>query len=347
MAEGDEASATSEASVTNETSGESGDEVVAGAATRGAAGGDIRFSDVPEELVQACESRVASLLAEERSASTPIVRKLRQSLQRGKLSLPVVSTTLSRVLALLGTEDVAIEDLALAVETDPALATKVVGVANSGLYGGIDSVTSVRDALMRTGLEQAKNIVAGVAIRSSVFQARGYDEVMDAIWRRSLATAIAMSELLEDDPVFSDSAFLTGLVHDVGRIVLLATAAVPLADAGDAPSAEAVEDAGNALRCELGAIALSSWTFADEMVEAISWQERPDDCPEDARALTCALYAADTLVNLDARGWTPGENEHADRMVEALIAPFGVELERCPEIQRVIEGGLAAFTKLI
>jgi len=326
---------------------ETGDEVVAGASDRGAAGGDIRFSDVPEELVEACRARVATLLAEPRNDATKMVRKLRQALDRGRLSLPVVSTTLSRVLALLGNEEVAIEDLALAVETDPALATKVVGVANSGLYGGIDSVTSVRDTLMRTGLEQAKNIVAGVAIRSSVFQARGYDDVMDAIWRRSLMTAIAMSELLEDDPAFSDSAFLTGLVHDVGRIVLLATATVPLADAGDAPTKEAVEEAGAALRCELGAIALSSWTFADEMVEAISWQERPDDCPEDARSLTCALYAADTFVNLYERGWEPGQNEHADRMVEALIAPFGVELSRAPEIQRVIEGGLAAFTKLI
>ena len=322
------------------------DDVVEGASSRGAAGGDIRFAEVPQELVEACHVKLEELMVD-RSEASPLYRKLRQAVVRERLSLPVISTTLTRVLGLLGQEDVSIDDLALAVETDPALATKVVGVANSGFYGGIDSIGSVRDALMRTGLEQAKNIVAGVAIRSSVFRAQGFDELMDKIWNRSLATAIGMSELLEENPAFSESAFLMGLVHDVGRIVLVATAAAPLAEAGKAPSAAIVEAAGDAIRCELGAIALASWTFSDEMVEAITWQECPEESPEDARPLTEALYAADTLVNLKARGWKPGENKEADALVEELIAPFGLDLARCEEILLAIEGGLAAFTKLI
>ena len=52
-------------------------------------------------------------------------------------------------------------------------------------------------------------------------------------------------------------------------------------------------------------------------------------------------------MNLYERGWESGQNEHADRMVEALISPFGVELARAPEIKHTIEGGLSAFTKLI
>lgn len=103
--------------------------------------------------------------------------------------------------------------------------------------------------------------------------------------------------------------------------------------------------AGGDLR--FGAIALSSWTFSDEMVEAISYQECPEESPETSRPLTEALYAADTLVNLHERGWQPGENEQADAMVEELIAPFGVDRTRCDESIRAVEGGLAAFTKLI
>lgn len=51
-------------------------------------------------------------------------------------------------------------------------ATSALDAANSGFFGGLDSIVSVRDALMRTGLEYAKNVVAGVAIRCRTFAVR-------------------------------------------------------------------------------------------------------------------------------------------------------------------------------
>ena len=323
-----------------------GREVDRGASGRGAAGGDIRFSDIPSELIEAC-SRKLDLALSERTIATPLLRGLRRALRQERLVLPVVSSTLGRVFALLEREDVRISDLALAIEADPVLATKVVGVANSGFYGGIDSIVSVEDALMRTGLEQAKNIVAGVAIRSSIFTTDGFNEVVDLIWRRSMATALASLALLEDNPETRDSAFLLGLVHDIGRTALLATAAPPLVAAGESPTNEAIEAAGNEIRCELGAIVLASWMFDDEMVDAVIWQERPDDCPEESRLLTRGLYAADTLVNLGERGWRPGENEQMDHIVRELLEPMGVGFERSTEILMLVDGGLAAFSKLI
>jgi HD-like signal output (HDOD) protein len=152
---------------------------------------------------------------------------------------------------------------------------------------------------------------------------------------------------MEDNPQTRDSAFLLGLVHDIGRTVLLATAAPPLVAAGEPPTNEAIEAAGNEIRCELGAIVLAAWMFDDEMVDAVTWQERPDDCPQESRLLTQGLYAADTLVNLGERGWRPGQNEQMDDIVRELLEPMGVEFERSEEILLLVEGGLAAFTKLI
>jgi len=125
--------------------------VVEGASGRGAAGGDIRFRDIPSEGI---EVRVAKLEAalENRTIAMPLLRMLRRALLQERLVLPVVSSTLGRVFELLERDDVQIDDLALAIESDPALATKLVGVANSGFYGGFNLIVSVRDALMRTGL---------------------------------------------------------------------------------------------------------------------------------------------------------------------------------------------------
>jgi len=83
------------------------------------------------------------------------------------------------------------------------------------------------------------------------------------------------------------------------------------------------------------------------MVDAVTWQERPDDCPAESRLLTQGLYAADTLVNLGERGWRPGQNEQMDDIVRELLEPMGVDFERSEEILLLVEGGLAAFSKLI
>ncbi|MEZ7981986.1 MAG: hypothetical protein QMC74_20070 [Myxococcota bacterium] len=55
------------------------EQVDEGVSSRGAAGWDIRFSDVPEELIEACKERLESLLVD-RATATPIYRKLRQAL---------------------------------------------------------------------------------------------------------------------------------------------------------------------------------------------------------------------------------------------------------------------------
>lgn len=322
------------------------DDIVTGSSGRGAAGGDVRFSNVPSELVASCHERIAELI-EQGSPARPLLVNLRSALSRERLALPVISTTLTRVLRLLENDSVEISELALAVESDPALATKIVGVANSSFYGGIESVGSVEDALMRTGLEQAKNVVAGVAIRSSIFKAPGYERVVDAMWQRSIATAFAALALLETNPRWRDSAFLLGLVHDVGRIVMLATAAVPLARKGRVYSDEVIEEVGGAIRCELGAIALAAWIFDDEMVDAVSWQERPDLCPEASQGLCSGLYAADTIVNLTLRGWIPTQHDEVDQRVLELLAPLGYDLQQCAEIVLLVESGMSAFTKLV
>ena len=89
-----------------------GKKVEEGATGRGAAGGDVRFSDVPRELIEACKKRLDALLEDE-TAATPIFRKLRSALQRELFALPVISTTLSRVLGLLAKDGVTVSELAI------------------------------------------------------------------------------------------------------------------------------------------------------------------------------------------------------------------------------------------
>jgi len=167
------------------------------------------------------------------------------------------------------------------------------------------------------------------------------------MWQRSIATAFATLALLESDRRYRESAFLLGLIHDVGRIVLLATAAVPLAQKNKIFPDDVIEEAGGALRCELGAIALASWAFDDDLIDAVTWQDQPESCPEASRDLCAGLYAADTIVNLTVRGWIPTQHEEVDQCVLELLEPFGYDLQQCAEILLLVESGMSAFTKLV
>ena len=166
------------------------------------------------------------------------------------------------------------------------------------------------------------------------------------LWKRSISTALAALALLEADGRWRDSAFLLGLVHDIGRIVLLASTAVPMAERGKVFPPPVIEEAGSAIRCELGAIALSAWAFDDEMIDAVIWQEQPERCPEATRPLCAGLYAADTVVNLGFRGWVPGQDGGLDEAVLELVEPLGFDLQQCTELLLIVESGMSAFTKL-
>ena len=75
------------------------------ASRRGAAGGDVRMSDVPQEYVEACLERLSEESVEG-EPKTPLLRILERAIRRDQLVLPMVSTTLTRVLGLLERPDV-------------------------------------------------------------------------------------------------------------------------------------------------------------------------------------------------------------------------------------------------
>jgi len=77
-------------------------DVVEGASGRGAAGGDVRFRDIPSEGIEACVAKLEAAL-EKRTIAMPLLRMLRRALLQERFVLPVVSSTLSHSVSV-GTE---------------------------------------------------------------------------------------------------------------------------------------------------------------------------------------------------------------------------------------------------
>lgn len=135
--------------------------------------------------------------------------------------------TTPRIAALVA--DVAdLEAITAIVAEDPPLAAKVLRVANSALYGVGEPVQSIQRAATVLGGRTLRRIVLQVEIYQQYEQLRGpLREEFDDLWTHSIFVAqisqILADELRHDAQLDLDKFYTSGLLHDLGKIVMLAS----------------------------------------------------------------------------------------------------------------------------
>jgi HD-like signal output (HDOD) protein/GGDEF domain-containing protein len=133
-------------------------------------------------------------------------------------SLPAVAAEVLRI-----TSEPRIDARALkeCLERDPALATRLLRVVNSSLFGLSRQVTDLGQALALIGIRPLKMLVLGFSLPKELFSGLEAD-VLSHYWRRTLIKAIAARELAERQfHVAGDEAFIAGLVQDIGVLALI------------------------------------------------------------------------------------------------------------------------------
>ncbi len=114
------------------------------------------------------------------------------------------------------------EQLAAVLQADPAVAGRIVKVANSAYFRRSGNISSVRQATTLLGLRLVTQIITMVSQSKKLGQAvSGYGMEAGVLWRHSLSVAI-LAELLARQTGWKDrsEAFLAGLMHDAGKIIL-------------------------------------------------------------------------------------------------------------------------------
>ncbi len=281
-------------------------------------------------------------------APARLLEAFARDLRANELQLPVLPDSVSRVMPLIGQEEVDLGELAMLVELDPVLAVKVVGVANSAFYRGVERAESVRDALMRMGLRQARNVVLAVALQSSVFKVPGYEVQAQDVWFHSLFTAFACEALLAKISPWQNAGFLLGLSHDVGRIAMLHFAARERRREPEAPHVrpEIVREVSELLHERLGAYALRSWDFADDLVQVVAHHHRWETITDERKPLARALAAGDTFAHWLEGGGAAGDGVMTPELVELLEA-LDVDEAQGQQLVRDVHGQFEALSNLI
>ena len=152
-----------------------------------------------------------------KTAQESVREHLRDVMERYKLpSLPVVVT---KVLITLKDPDFSVRQLSRVISDDVALAGRTLAISRSPRYAQRRQPRSVHEAILVLGFHTLRNIVMAAAAQSFLSRT---NKVAKRLWSHSLAAALAARMLSERTGIADpELAFLAGLLHDVGEIILL------------------------------------------------------------------------------------------------------------------------------
>ncbi|MDZ7750522.1 MAG: HDOD domain-containing protein [Gammaproteobacteria bacterium] len=139
--------------------------------------------------------------------------------------LPPLPVASQRLLAILSSEDAGMGEVAEAIELDPALAARIVGVARSAFFGNTTTIYGVKDAIIRVlGLDMVRSLGLSISLGDALSyeQTRGFDArrywisaLLTADMARFLAPRVALDHQPQAEP-----AYLSGLLHGLGLLAL-------------------------------------------------------------------------------------------------------------------------------
>lgn len=214
-------------------------------------------------------------------------------------SIPTIATSKMRLFELLEEEEADVREVERIISSDPAMAAKVIRLANSSFYRHSAGAMGIHEAIMTIGFDMVKCISLSIA----VLETFGSNTlVAKDLWYHSYAVALTGCSLGRNR-IEQEWLFTGGLLHDLGRMVLLYKCPeiyVPLCSATAWPSREREQEVFGTDHASLGRLVSSHWHFPDEVIEIIATHHEP------AHRLSALVQIVDDHVHT-LQGQTPSE----------------------------------------
>ncbi|HQU16734.1 MAG TPA: HDOD domain-containing protein [Gammaproteobacteria bacterium] len=269
-------------------------------------------------------------------------------------NLPSLPGVALRIIELSQDREVKLGKMAEVVSLDPALAAKILRVANSPLYARRRGCANLRQALALLGLNAAQNLALSFSLVSDLLRRRnGVGLDYPRFWKRSLLAALSARALAARLRLpNSEEVFLAALLQDVGMLAL--DKGMPELYRGSASSAS---DHEAVRQCEfqelatdhaqIGATLLKAWNLPERLQQGVAASHDPDAVTAQGslRTFLCAVAVSGRLADVWIR--QPREPALADAVqcagawlglakADVLAAIDSVRTE-LPEIEALFE----------
>jgi putative nucleotidyltransferase with HDIG domain len=246
--------------------------------------------------------------------------------------LPSLPTIVLELMRNLNDQDSDTHLLADKIAQDQALSAKVLRLANSSFYGMQRKVTTIQQAITILGLNSVRALVTGAAVIERYAGNRDSSLDFHAFWRHSIGTALSAKALAKKLSFNQDHAFITGLLHDIGRLVLVTYSAhhyeavIAYRKEHDCHMFEAEQEVLGLDHTIVGRAIMEHWKFPPLILDAVEHHHFLQR--EDIEGLTAVVNLADCIAHgldlspgaedlvppLSGRGWKNLNISKADIM---------------------------------
>jgi len=263
-----------------------------------------------------------------RSAVQAVIDRYRRS----ELRLPNLSSNHSGIIRCLLEPDLDLEELILKLRSFPSLSVKVVALSASPFFsGGAKPPRSLNQAIVRLGTRELSRFLMVECNRSLfAFKTRNA-EIIHQLWQHSLMTGLLAEQLAFGlEGLHPQSAFLHGLLHDIGKAVLLQI----FDELEGQYSEEEIEQVIGGLHARFGATLLKRWRFDDSFCQIVLKHHESQGVQ--SSKLLDLLKLANHLAH--RQGFGEGEEE-----IEEFCQALDLQEE---QIESAVQGAMSSFKAL-
>ena len=247
-----------------------------------------------------------------------------QELPAHALKLPSLPEVVNYLTRSLSDEQADADTISHHINSDPAIVARLLAAANSAASGLTTRILSTRQAFLVLGVDRIVNIILASAlayrydIRHSGFDAR-------LLWRHSLGVATCARVIAEQTGSDPDLAFTSGLLHDIGQLLMYITnpacylQTIERHEREDISLPEAERAVYGYDHADAGKALAIAWNLPHEIVDAIAAHHSPDETGSEIGNL---IHVSEVLSHALDLGEQP--NNRVPDLSELACAQLGL-----------------------
>lgn len=273
--------------------------------------------------------------------------KLRATIEAVK-DLPSLPSVLARIIEQLGNPDVNAADIGALIGRDQSLSSKVLKLVNSAYYGFPRQIKSIQHAVVILGFTKIRTLIITASVFGAFRRATPGELNIPRFWQHSLGAALAAKAAAETYGAahLAEDAFIGGLLHDIGKIVLdqfQPAVSAPIikyaAEKGLLITDVEAKVMDNFNHAAIGGWLIEKWRLPSDVVRMVAGHHSPHRYNEN-RELIAFVHIGDILAR--ALGVGNGGDNRMPSFNPAVAAAFQISEEF---LDRAVEKLIAEIDK--
>jgi HD-like signal output (HDOD) protein len=209
-------------------------------------------------------------------SSEVVEREIWERVGAGAVKVPPYPSIALRLQGIVDEGNYGLSDLARIVSSDAAVTATVLRLANSGYFRGSARLTTLPDAISRIGAQELCRVALAAALGGLIGAQGPLASLRRSSWRQALGGALVSQVLAANRRLGPQPAFLSGLLHDFGRVVAIAALEEVLHGhpRGSLPEAEWI-GLVDRVHVQVGSLVAARWNLPELLVQVIAGHHQP------------------------------------------------------------------------